>query len=103
MQIFSLFQSQVSQTDTRKLQDEVDALRRSLQRRDRRIAFLKQRLQRVRRRHERDLSEARGIIDGLEQALLIEPPRAPEADRQVEQLQAELARLNDVVDLHMAL
>ncbi|MBT8145089.1 MAG: hypothetical protein KJO55_10330 [Gammaproteobacteria bacterium] len=79
---------------------ELGRLRRSLARRDRRIAFLKKKLRSSRATAQAELAERADIIDGLERALLMHKPVVDEsAERRIAELERRLAEMTTLVEI----
>lgn len=76
--------------------DQLSRLQRSVRKRDRRIAHLKKLLAASRAA----TAEKRGIIDGLERALLMHRPTVDDSARQrIAELETQLADLAALVDV----
>lgn len=73
MEIYNLFRDQIEESSRlAELESEIEAAHQSLSRRDQRIAELKQALSEARTEDDLAKEDYRGIIAGLEQALLLQ-------------------------------
>lgn len=91
--------------DTSELEREVQRLRQSLRRRDRRIDYLKGKLRENAQKTQSELDNAREIIRGLEQALMMQTHAVDgtEEDR-IAELEKELTAMVDYAEsLHLRL
>lgn len=100
MDIFRLFRDQMEQAaKLRKLEEKLERKRRSLARRDRRIGDLKKKLKASRATSDARLAEARQIIAGLEEALMLHRPRVELAeDARIADLEARLTAMTEYAD-----
>lgn len=92
MQIIRLFRKEMERKEkSGSEKSEEQELKRSLRRRDRRIAELKRRLRDTRGNTRDELCHADDIIAGLEQALLVHSPRSDDSHHsRIAELEAEL-------------